>query len=166
MAQVKSKGKVIHTVGSLPAVGNTAPDFTLTGSDLKDVALKDFASKKKLLNIVSSIDTSVCAESARRFDSESRMLSNTAVITVSADLPFAMKRFFESAGINTVIPLSQFRNPDFGRDYGVEITDGPRRGLLARAVIVLDENNKILYSQLVANMDNEPDYGKALEHAD
>jgi thiol peroxidase len=166
MAQVQFKGNSINTIGSLPSVGDTAPDLTLTGSDLKDVTLKDFTSKKKILNIVPSIDTSVCAESARRFDSESRMLSNTAVITVSADLPFAMKRFFDSAGINTVIPLSQFRNPDFGRDYGVEITEGPMRGLLTRAVVVLDENNKVLYTQLVNDIGDEPDYGTALEYVD
>ena len=163
MAKITVGGKPANTCGYLPATGSKAPDFRLTRGDLTDVSLKDFAGKKKILNIVTSLDTGVCAASAKKFEAALTGLENIVVLTVSCDLPFAQSRFCESANISRGITLSQLRNRNFGRDYGVELVDGPLAGLTARSVVVLDENDKVLYTEQVAENGNEPDYDSALE---
>lgn len=163
MATVTLQGKEIHTSGELPAVGSKALDFDLTKADLTDVSLADFSGKKKILNIVPSLDTSVCAASARRFNRLAGGLHDTVMLTISNDLPFAQKRFCDAEGIENVITLSQMRNRDFGRGYGVEIIDGPLQGLLARAIVVLDEDNKVLHTELVPEIAQEPDYDAAIK---
>lgn len=162
MANVTLGGNPIKVEGSFPAKGDSAPDFTLTSKDLKDVGLKDFSGKRKVLNIVPSLDTPVCAKSTRIFNERASSMSNTAVLVISADLPFAMNRFCGAEGISNVIPLSTVRGRDFHGRYGVDITDGPLKGLTARAVVVLDENDRVLHSQLVPEIKNEPDYDAAL----
>jgi thiol peroxidase len=162
MANVTLGGNPINVAGKFPAKGDTAPDFTLTGKDLKDVALKDFAGKRKVLYIVPSLDTPVCAKSTRIFNERAGSLRDTVVLVISADLPFAMNRFCGAEGISNVLPLSTIRSRDFHGRYGVDITDGPLRGLTARGVVVLDEANRVLHSQLVAEIKNEPDYDAAL----
>lgn len=162
MANVTLGGNPIKVAGTFPGKGDTAPDFTLTSKDLKDVSLKDFSGKRKVLNIVPSLDTPVCAKSTRIFNERAGAAANTAVLVISADLPFAMNRFCGAEGINNVVTLSTVRNHDFHARYGVDITDGPLKGLTARAVIVLDENNRVLHSQLVPEIKNEPDYDAAL----
>jgi thiol peroxidase len=162
MAQVTLKGSPIHTNGELPAVGAKAPDFKLTTTDLKDVTLADYKGKKKILNIVPSLDTAVCATSARKFNEAASKLSNTVVLVISADLPFASKRFCTTEGLNNVVPLSLIRGKHFAKDYGVFLEDGPLAGITARAVVVLDENDKVVYRQLVPEIGQEPDYEKAL----
>jgi thiol peroxidase len=165
MAKITVGGKPANTFGNLPVVGGKAPDFLLTKGDLSDVSLVDFQGKKKILNIVTSLDTGTCAASAKKFEAEVSRLSNTVVLTISCDLPFAQSRFCESENVSKVITLSQLRNRNFGRDYGVEFVDGPLAGLLARSIVVLDENNKVLYTQQVAENGNEPDYDPALKAA-
>ncbi len=162
MAQVTFKGNTVHVAGSLPQVGEKAPGFTLTSQELKDTTLKEFAGKRKILNIVPSLDTGVCAASAKTFEGRASELDNTIIITISKDLPFAQQRFCKAEGIDNVITLSSFRSPKFGEDYGVEQMDGPLRGLLARAVLVLDEEDKVLYRQLVPEISEEPDYDAAV----
>jgi thioredoxin-dependent peroxiredoxin len=162
MATITLKGNPIQTSGQLPAVGTQAPDFSLTGRDLADVGLSSFAGKRKLLNIVPSLDTGVCAASARHFNVDAASVPGTVLLVVSCDLPFAMGRFCEAEGIQNVIPLSELRTRDFGRDYGVRITTGPLAGLLSRAVVVLDERNRVVYTQQVPEIAEEPDYAKAL----
>ncbi|MCU0241591.1 MAG: thiol peroxidase [Vicinamibacteria bacterium] len=162
MATITLKGNAIHTVGNLPAVGAQAPDFSLTKADLGDASLKDFAGKKKILNIVPSLDTGVCAASARRFNKEAAALGDTVVLTISCDLPFAQKRFCEAEGIQAVVALSELRARAFGEDYGVRISDGPLAGLLSRAVLVLDANNRVIYAEQVPEITQEPNYDKAL----
>ncbi len=162
MANVTLGGNPITVAGSFPSKGQTAPDFKLVGKDLKDVSLQDFAGKRKVLNIVPSLDTAVCATSARKFNEKAASLANTAVITISADLPFAMGRFCTAEGIQNVVPLSLMRGREFLNNYGVEITSGPLGGVAARAVVVLDENNKVLHSELVSEIKTEPDYDAAL----
>src|SRR6187551_951577 len=149
MANVTLGGNPIKIAGNFPGKGDIAPDFTLTSKDLKDVGLKDFSGKRKVLNIVPSLDTPVCAKSTRIFNERAGAAANAAVLVISADLPFAMNRFCGAEGINNVVTLSTVRNRDFHARYGVDITDGPLKGLTARAVIVLDENNRVLHSQLV-----------------
>jgi thiol peroxidase len=163
MAQVTLKGNPIHTNGELPQVGAKAPDFTLTTGDLKDVTLAEYKGKKKILNIVPSLDTSVCATSTRKFNQQAGSLPNTVVLVVSADLPFASKRFCTTEGLQNVVPLSLIRGKHFAKDYGVLIQDGPLAGLTARAVVVLDENDKVVYRQLVPEIGQEPDYDAALK---
>lgn len=163
MAKLTVGGKPATTSGELPSVGSKAPDFLLTKSDLGDVSLKDFRGMKKILNIVTSLDTGTCATSAKKFEAEAAKLNDTVVLTVSCDLPFAQSRFCHSEGISKVITLSQLRNRDFGRDYGVEFIDGPLAGLLARSLVVLDENDTVLYTQQVPENGEEPDYEPALE---
>jgi thiol peroxidase len=163
MAKITFKGNPINTNGNLPAVGKAAPDFKLVNRDLQDVTLADFAGKRKVLNIVPSLDTSVCATSTRKFNEKASDLANTVVLVISADLPFAMKRFCENEGIKNVVSLSMMRSRDFAKDYGVLIQDGPLAGIAARAVVVLDEKNKVLYTQLVPEIATEPDYEKALQ---
>ncbi len=162
MAQVTLKGNPIHTNGELPAVGAKAPAFKLTAGDLKDVGLEQFAGKKKILNIVPSLDTPTCATSTRKFNKEAGSLPGTVVLVVSADLPFAAKRFCTTEGLENVVTLSLLRDKKFAQDYGVLLTDGPLAGLTARAVVVLDENDKVVHRQLVPEIGNEPDYDAAL----
>ena len=162
MKEIKLKGKPIHISGSLPANGADAPDFVLTKTDMTDVSLKDFKGKKVVLNIFPSIDTPVCAMSVRKFNEEASKLGNIAVLCISEDLPFAHARFCGAEGIKDVISLSDLRKRDFGRKYGLEILDGPIAGLLARAVIIIDENGKVQYVQLVPEIAQEPDYEAVL----
>lgn len=162
MAQITFKGTPIETIGSLPTVGSTAPDFRLTAGDLSDVTLADYKGKKKILNIVPSLDTGVCAASARKFDKELGRLKDTVCLTVSADLPFASSRFCKTEGVANVVTLSDMRAPAFGEDYGCRITSGPLEGLLSRAVIVLDGDNTVRYTEQVPEIAQEPDYDKAL----
>jgi thiol peroxidase len=163
MAEVLFKGSKVHTSGKLPKVGSRAPDFRLTRGDLIDVSLKDFAGKKKILSIVHSLDTGTCASSAKAFEARAAQLPGTVILTVSNDLPFAQKRFCEAENIHTVIPLSQMRDRKFGRDYGVEYVDGPIAGLLARSVVVIDENDRVVYTQQGPDTSQEPDYEAALK---
>lgn len=162
MAQISLQGNPINTAGNLPAVNTLAPSFTLTKTDLSECTLQDHAGKTVILNIFPSIDTSVCAASVRRFNKEAGELDNTVVLCVSADLPFAHQRFCEGEGLKNVIPLSCFRSPDFGKDYGVTITSPPLSGLLSRAIVVIDPTGEIAYTEQVPEITQEPDYGKAL----
>lgn len=163
MATVTLKGNQIHTAGDLPAVGSKAPDFKLVNGELADLSLASFKGKRKILNIVPSLDTAVCATSTRKFNEKAGSLPNTVVLVVSADLPFASKRFCVAEGLQNVVPLSLMRTRDFGKDYGVLLTDGPLAGITARAVVVLDEHDKVIYSQLVPEITQEPDYAAALQ---
>lgn len=162
MAQVTHKGNPIHTNGELPAVGAKAPDFKLTTGELKEVGLADYKGKKKILNIVPSLDTPTCATSTRKFNESAGKLANTVVLVVSADLPFASKRFCATEGLQNVVPLSLMRDKSFAKDYGVLIQDGLLAGITARAVVVIDEGDKVTYTQLVPEIGQEPDYEKAL----
>jgi thiol peroxidase len=165
MAQVTLGGNPIHTNGDLPAVGAKAPDFKLTSGELKDLTLADFKGKKKILNIVPSLDTPICATSTRKFNETAGKLPNTVVLVVSADLPFASSRFCTTEGLKNVTSLSLMRDKNFAKDYGVLIQDGPLAGVCARAVVVVDENDKVVYKQLVPEIKQEPDYDKALAAA-
>jgi thioredoxin-dependent peroxiredoxin len=162
MAHITLGGSPVETSGTLPAVGTKAPDFKLTKEDLSDVTLADFAGKKKIVNIVPSLDTSVCALSAKRFDRDVASIPGTVILNVSNDLPFAMSRFCKAEGLTNIVPLSQLRDRKFGADWGVAMVSGKLEGLLSRAVVVLDENNKVLYAEQVSDIKNEPDYAKAL----
>jgi thiol peroxidase len=162
MAQVTLKGNPIQTNGELPKVGTAAPAFKLTAGDLKDVSLADYKGKKKILNIVPSLDTPTCATSTRKFNESAGKLPNTVVLVVSADLPFAAKRFCTTEGLQNVVPLSLMRDKSFAKDYGVLIQDGPLAGITARAVVVIDENDQVKYTQLVPEIGQEPDYDRAL----
>lgn len=163
MATITFKGAPVHTSGELPAAGEAAPDFILTAGDLSDVRLGTYAGKKKILNIVPSLDTGVCATSARTFDKRVASLSDTVCLTISADLPFAASRFCKTEGVENVITLSELRDRSFGKDYGVEMVDGPLAGLLSRAVVVLDANDTVVYSEQVPEIAQEPDYDAALK---
>jgi thiol peroxidase len=165
MATVTFKGKPVKTVGDLPPVGSKAPDFRLTTSTLADVSLADFRGKKKIMTVNPSYDTSVCQVTARSFNERAGRLGNTAVLAISADLPFAQQRFCEAEGLKQVTPLSMLRSRDFGRDYGLLLVDGPMAGLLGRAVIVLSEQDQVLYTELVPEITSEPNYGAALKAA-
>jgi thiol peroxidase len=162
MANVTLGGNPIAVNGNFPKTGDTISDFTLTGSDLKDVNLKDYAGKRKVLNIVPSLDTPVCQTSTRTFNQKASELKNSVVLVISADLPFVGKRFCGAEGLNNVTTLSTFRNRDFHSKLGVDIGDGALKGLTSRSVVVLDENNKVLHSELVSEIKNEPNYDKAL----
>ncbi len=162
MATVTLGGGPVNVAGNFPKKGDTAPDFSLTAKDLKDVGLKDFAGKRKVLNIVPSLDTPTCAKSTRVFNEKASGMDNAVVLVIAADLPFAMGRFCGAEGLNNVITLSTFRNRDFHGKYGVDITDGPLKGLTARGVVVLDEGNKVLHAELVPEIKNEPNYDAAL----
>ena len=155
-------GTPIKIEGTFPKVGEQAPAFSLVNGDLKDVTLADYAGKKKVLNIVPSLDTPVCALSTRKFNQRASEMDNTVVLIIAADLPFAMSRFCNQEGLDKVIPLSTMRGAHFMRDYGVAITDGPFAGITARAVIVLDENDKIIHAELVPEIKDEPNYDAAL----
>jgi thioredoxin-dependent peroxiredoxin len=162
MATVTLKGNPIHTIGDLPRVGAKAPDFKLTSGELKDVSLKDYAGKKKVLNIVPSLDTAVCATSTRKFNEKAGQLANTVVLVVSSDLPFASKRFCTTEGLQNVVPLSLMRSRDFAKDYGVLLTDGPLAGICARAVVVVNEKDEVVHAELVPEIGQEPNYDAAL----
>lgn len=162
MASVTFKGNPVPLGGNVPAVGSQAPAFQLVAGDLSDRGLADFAGKRKVLNVFPSIDTPVCAASVRRFNQDAAGLSNTAVLCISADLPFAQGRFCGAEGIKDVTMLSTLRGSRFLRDYGVAIDAGPLSGLAARAVFVLDEHDKVLHAQLVPEIGQEPDYAGAL----
>jgi len=162
MAEITAGGKPVHTSGELPAIGSPAPDFLLTKNDLSDVSLKDFAGQRIVLNIFLSVDTGTCATSVRRFNAEIDKIANAVCLCVSRDLPFAQARFCGAEGLDRVISVSELRNLDFGERYGVRINDGPLAGLLARAVVVIDEKGKVIYRQLVPEIQDEPDYEAAL----
>ncbi|MDP2646398.1 MAG: thiol peroxidase [Desulfobacterales bacterium] len=162
MARITLKGNPFETIGQLPSLKAPAPSFTLTKKDLSDCSLDSLSGKKVVLNIFPSIDTPVCAASVRRFNKEAGELENTVVLCISADLPFAHQRFCETEGLKNVVSLSVFRSPDFGKDYGATITDGPLRGLLSRAIIIIDPAGKVAYTEQVPEIAQEPDYGAAL----
>lgn len=163
MTTVTLKGTPFRVDGTLPAVGSSAPALTLTSGDLADVTLASFAGKRKVLNIVPSLDTPTCATSTRKFNEKAASLSNAVVLVVSGDLPFAAGRFCATEGLKNVAQLSTFRHPEFMAAWGVRMAEGPLLGLTARAVVVLDENDKVLHSQLVPEIANEPDYDAALK---
>jgi thiol peroxidase len=162
MATITLKGNAINTVGSLPEKGSSAPSFTLTDIELGDKTLADFSGKRIILNIFPSLDTSVCALSVKRFNSEAAKLDNTVILSISRDLPFAHARFCEAEGIENAISLSELRDNEFGNSYGVRITDGPLAGLLSRAVVVIDESGTVIHSEQVPEITQEPDYPAAL----
>jgi thiol peroxidase len=162
MAQTALKGTPVNLAGDLPTVGSTAPDFKLVTGDLSDVGLAHYAGKKKLLNIVPSLDTGVCAASTKKFNEAMAGKTDAVALVISADLPFASSRFCSAEGITNVINLSMMRSRNFGKDYGVLITDGPLAGITARAVVVLDADNKVLYTELVPEITQEPNYDAAL----
>jgi thiol peroxidase len=162
MAQVTRRGNPVQIKGELPQVGSTAPAFTLVGGDLADVTLETFAGKRKVLNIFPSVDTPTCATSVRKFNAQANDLTNAVVLCISADLPFAQARFCGAEGLENVKNLSTMRGADFMETYGVAIADGPMAGLTTRAVVVLDEDNKVLHSELVPEIGQEPDYDAAL----
>ena len=162
MAKITLKGNSIKTLGELPKVGSKAPDFQLIRNDLSEVTLKDFSGKRKILSIFPSIDTPVCATSVKKFNEVVSKLGNAVVLNISMDLPFAHKRFCGAEGIKGVETLSAFRS-NFGKDYQIQITESGMKGLFGRAILVLDENNKVLYCELVPEIAQEPNYDKALE---
>ncbi len=162
MATVTLRGNEIETCGELPAIGSKAPDFQLVSSALQDVTLADYAGKQKVLNIVPSLDTPTCQTSTRVFNEKAAGLENTVVLVVSADLPFAQKRFCEAEGIENVQALSMMRNRNFAKDYGVMFTSGPLTGVTTRAVVVIDGDDNVTYTQLVSEVSEEPDYDAAL----
>lgn len=163
MATVTLKGNPVAVAGTLPAPGAAAPDFNLATKELSDVSLAHWAGKRKVLNIVPSLDTPTCQKSTRVFNEKASSMTNAVVLVIAADLPFAMSRFCGAEGLSNVVTLSTFRDKTFHEKYGVDITNGPLRGLTARAVVVLDENNKVVHSQLVPEIANEPDYEAALK---
>lgn len=162
MSTVTLQGKPFNTIGALPKIGSQGPDFTLTKTDLTELPMKQCLGKRTLLNIFPSLDTPTCAMSVRHFNEEASKLDNIAILCVSADLPFAQKRFCAAENINNVMTVSTFRHPEFGVKYGVAIKDGPLSGLMSRAIIILDEKGKVLYTQHVSELANEPDYQAAL----
>jgi thioredoxin-dependent peroxiredoxin len=155
-------GNAVQVEGDLPQKGQTAPAFTLVAKDLADTALASFAGKRKVLNIFPSIDTPTCATSVRKFNQSANDLPNTVVLCISADLPFAQSRFCGAEGLSNVVTLSTLRGAEFIKNYGVALASGPLAGLTARAVVVLDENDKVLHAELVSEIKNEPDYAAAL----
>jgi thioredoxin-dependent peroxiredoxin len=161
MANITFKGNPAHTVGDLPKVGSHPPDFKLVKTDLSEVKLENYAGRRKVLNIFPSVDTPVCATSVRQFNQKAASMKNTVVLNISADLPFAQKRFCAAEGITNVDVLSTFRS-DFTTKWGVGLADTPLAGLCSRAVVVLDETNKVLYTEQVTEIANEPNYDKAL----
>lgn len=161
MATITFQGKPLNTSGDLPAVGSIAPDFSLVSGQLKDVSLADYKGKTKIVSIVPSLDTPTCAASTRIFNQKADKLENTVVLIVSADLPFAQGRFCEAEGLKDVLPLSSFRS-SFAEDYGVKIVDTILAGLMTRAIVIIDENDRVIYTELVAEVADEPDYESAL----
>ena len=163
MASITLKGSPIHTNGDLPLIGTQAPDFVLVDSDLKDRTLAEFRGKRKLLSIVPSLDTGTCALSAKRFNEAASEHPEFLILVISADLPFAQKRFCASEGAQNILTLSMMRSKEFAQKYGMLLSDGPLAGIAARAILVLDESNRVLYRELVPEIAQEPDYQKALE---
>jgi thiol peroxidase len=162
MAKVTLKGNPLNTAGDLPKVGSAAPAFTLVRTDLSEVSAKDLAGQRVVLNIFPSLDTPTCAASVRKFNARANEKPNTTILCVSADLPFAQKRFCGAEGLDNVVPASTFRSQDFGQTYGVTLLDGPLKGLLARAVVVVDGAGKVVHTELVPEIAQEPDYNAAL----
>jgi thiol peroxidase len=162
MADITLDGKPCHTSGELPAVGSAAPDFRLVTTGLEDVSLATFRGKTKVLSIVPSLGTGVCAASARKFNEKAAAIRDAVVLVVSADLPFAMKSFCTTEGLHNVVPLSMMRGRNFAKAYGTLITDGPFEGVSARAVVVIDANDKVVYRELVPEIGQEPNYDAAL----
>ncbi|QLE02480.1 thiol peroxidase [Galbibacter sp. BG1] len=163
MATVTLKGNNVHTSGELPQTGTKAPDFSLVKTDLSTASLADFKGTRVVLNIFPSVDTGTCAASVRKFNEEVSSLENTKVLCISRDLPFAMARFCGAEGLENVVSLSDFRNHSFGEKYGLDFTDGPLEGLLSRVVIVLDEEGKVIHTEQVAEIVDEPNYKEALK---
>ena len=163
MATVTLKGNEIHTLGNLPENGSQAPSFTLVKNDLSTTSLSDYKGQKVVLNIFPSIDTGTCAQSVRQFNQEAAELSNTKILCISKDLPFAQARFCGAEGIDQVETLSDFRDGNFGKSYNLEFTDGPLQGLLSRAVVVVNEKGEVVYSEQVSETADEPNYKAALE---
>jgi thioredoxin-dependent peroxiredoxin len=163
MANVKFKGAIVHTNGELPQMGSKAPDFVLTDATLKDHKLSDFHGRKKLISIVPSLDTDVCALSAKKFNDAAKQHPNVLIIVVSADLPFAQKRLCSVSHLENILTLSMMRSKDFAKNYGVLLVDGPLAGLASRSVLVLDPSDKVIYRQLVEEITIEPDYQHALD---
>lgn len=164
MSQITLKGERVNTYGSLPEKGEKAPHFQLVKNDLSTATLEDFKGKRVIMNIFPSVDQGVCANSVRNFNQKATELDNTVVLCISRDLPFAQKRFVNDEGLKNVINLSDFKDRNFGKDYGLEMIDGPMEGLLSRVVIVLDENGKVIHSQQVPEIAEEPDYLEALKN--
>lgn len=162
MASVTLGGTPVNTISNLPAVGSPAPDFTLSRNDLTAVTLNDYRGKNLILNIFPSVDTGVCAQSIRTFNEKASALENTEVLCISRDLPFAQARFCGAEGIDNVCTLSDFKNGEFGKDYGIELADGGFEGLHARAIVVVDEKGKVTYTELVSEIGHEPNYEAAL----
>ena len=162
MAILTLQGNEINTNGELPKVGSNAPDFVLVNFEMEDVSLSNYQGKKKLLSIVPSLDTPVCATSTKKFDKLAKEKLDTVFITISSDLPFAISRFCKTESVSNVITLSMMRSRNFAKDYGVLITDGPLAGITARAIIVLNEANEVIYAELVSEIADEPDYDAAL----
>jgi thiol peroxidase len=163
MATITFKGNPIQTVGTLPAVGSAAPDFKLVAGDLSESTLATFAGQKKILNIIPSLDTGICQISARKFNAEAGTVAEAVIVNISADLPFAQKRFCEAEKLAHIRNLSVFRAPEFGKAYGVTITTGPLAGLLSRAVVVLNKENRVVYVEQVPEIAQEPNYAAALD---
>jgi thiol peroxidase len=162
MTQITLKGNPIHTSGDLPKPGTTAPAYTLVRTDLSEISGKDLAGQRVVLNIFPSMDTPTCAASVRKFNARANEKPNTTILCVSADLPFAQKRFCAAEGLDNVVPASSFRNAEFGKAFGVALVDGPLKGLLARAVVVVDGSGKVIHTELVPEIAQEPDYNAAL----
>ena len=162
MTTITLGGDKIQTSGDLPATGSQAPDFKLVDGELNDRSLADYKGKKKLLNIVPSLDTPVCATSTQKFNEAAKGRDDVVMLIIAADLPFAMTRFCTGEKLDNVIPLAMMRSRNFAKDYGVLITDGPLAGITARAVVVIDENDKVVYTEMVPEIKQEPDYEKAL----
>jgi thiol peroxidase len=163
MATLTFNGSPIHTTGKLPTVGFPCPPFTLTKGDLSELSIVDLEGSRVILNIFPSLDTAICAKGVRTFNARASEVPNMVVLCVSADMPFAQARFCREEGIEDVVPVSTFRHPEFGEDFGVEMVDGPLRGLLARSLIVLDENGTVVHTQLVSELACEADYDGALD---
>lgn len=163
MAKTALKGNEVNTSGDLPAIGSQAPDFKLVNTDLSEVSLSDFKGQKVILNIYPSVDTGICAMSTTRFNKEASGLDNTKIVCISNDLPFAFSRYCSAEGIDSLATLSNFRDGGaFGKAYGVEMVDGPLKGLCARAIVVVDEEGKVSYTEMVPEITTEPDYEKAM----
>lgn len=163
METIYFKGTPCHTYGSVPAIDTKAPEFTLVTPALEKIKLSDFRGKRVVLNVFPSLDTEVCAASVRRFNNEASQFDNTVVLCISMDLPFAAGRFCTINGINNVTPASAFNSPEFGKEYGLQLIDGPLDGLLARAVLIVDEEGRVIYRDLVEEITNEPAYQEAID---
>ena len=163
MTTITLNGLPIHTIGTLPAVGTQAPDFTVTKTDLAEIRLKNYLGKKIILNIFPSLDTPTCATTMRHFNETANQFKDILILCISADLPFAQKRFCSTEHLENVQPVSVFRHPKFGEDYGVSIIDGPLTGLLSRAIVILDEKGRVLYTEQVREISAEPNYATILK---